>query len=98
MKIYIAGKITGLTEEEYTEKFSNATLVLMDNGVTVVNPVIICSGLDESNTWKEYMDICLFNLIRCDSIYMLNNWFDSKGARVEYAVAKELGLKIMSEE
>jgi hypothetical protein len=45
--------------------------------------------------WRECMDLCLHELLRCDAIYMLNNWRQSRGARVELAVAVELGLEIL---
>jgi hypothetical protein len=45
--------------------------------------------------WYECMDVCLHELLRCDAIYMLNNWRQSRGARIELAVAVELGLEIL---
>jgi hypothetical protein len=32
----------------------------------------------------------IWELCRCDSIYMLENWKDSKGARIELIIAKIL--------
>jgi hypothetical protein len=45
--------------------------------------------------WLECMDVCLHELLRCDAIYMLSNWRQSRGARIELAVAVELGLEIL---
>jgi hypothetical protein len=45
--------------------------------------------------WRECMEACLRELLHCDAIYMLNNWRTSRGARVELAVAVELGLEIL---
>jgi hypothetical protein len=45
--------------------------------------------------WRECMGVCLHELLKCDTIYMLNNWRTSKGARIELAVAVELGLEIL---
>jgi len=36
-------------------------------------------------------------LVSCDSIFMLDNWLDSKGAIIEYKIAKMLGLEIQYE-
>ncbi len=45
-------------------------------------------------TWLEGdMEI----LRRCDAIYMLNNWKDSKGAILELQEASRLGLMILYE-
>ncbi|MES2287624.1 MAG: DUF4406 domain-containing protein [Bacteroidota bacterium] len=45
--------------------------------------------------WNAYMDVDLGAVLRCDGIYMLKGWGESKGARIEYSVAKEMGLTIM---
>ena len=37
-------------------------------------------------------------LFCCDAIYMLKDWGMSRGARIEYAIAKELNLKIFFED
>jgi len=34
-------------------------------------------------------------LLECEAIYMVKDWGQSKGARLEYAIAKELGLYIL---
>ena len=44
------------------------------------------------------MEKDLSALLRCDGIYMLDNWGSSKGARIERAVAMELGLSIVYQE
>jgi hypothetical protein len=36
-------------------------------------------------------------LLTCDAIYLLKNWGDSRGARIERAIALELGIKIIYE-
>lgn len=33
-------------------------------------------------------------LMRCNAIFLMDNWKDSPGARCECLVAKEMGLKI----
>jgi hypothetical protein len=34
------------------------------------------------------------NLFYCDSIFMLHNWVESKGARIEHFIATEMEIKI----
>jgi hypothetical protein len=45
--------------------------------------------------WYECMCVCVRELLKCDAIYMLNNWRQSKGARIELAVAVELEIEIL---
>jgi hypothetical protein len=54
-----------------------------------------CRAVSPDDLWRECMDVCLRELLRCDAIYMLNNWRTSKGARIELAVAVELGMEIL---
>jgi hypothetical protein len=93
-KVYISGKISGLDYQEAFKKFEEAEKDVIQFGGVPVNPMKIC-GNNPDWTWEDYMDKDLAALLRCEGIYMLNNWGASKGARVEYAVAKELGLTIV---
>jgi hypothetical protein len=98
IKVYIAGKITGEEEKarvlfEQAEKRLSA--VWGTEHVTVINPMKLPH--DHSKTWKEYLTECIKHLVECDVIYMLNGWKHSKGARLEYYVAEQLGMLIYPE-
>lgn len=95
-KVYISGKITGLSVEEITSKFHNAEVTLSALGVECINPFTAVPYV-KGKTWEEYMVDDFRLLLQCDTIYLLDNWQDSKGAKVELAVAKELGLNILYE-
>jgi len=92
-KIYISGKITGLTQEEAFNSFNNAELYLKRQGFEVVNPMTIPHNHDK--TWESYMKEDLKALLECTDIYMLKGWHESKGANIEYNLARELGLSII---
>lgn len=92
-KVYISGKISGLDYQEAYNKFESAEQDVVRLGGIPVNPMKICDN-DPNKTWEDYMEIDLGALLRCEGIYMLKDWGDSRGARVEYAVARELGLTI----
>lgn len=77
MKVYIAGKITGL--DNYKELFDAAEDKLKAQGDAVMNPSILPDGFEH----EEYMKICYSMIDVCDVIYMLSNWDDSKGATME---------------
>ena len=92
--IYISGKITGM-EEEAKVLFAEATKKFTDNGYKVMNPFDLDDNHDK--TWESYMKVCLDALERCDIIYMLSNWRDSKGAIEEFILATGLGLPVIYE-
>lgn len=99
--IFISGKITGISVETYTKNFCDIeTQLLSEKNYSygkiesrykkVINPVKLCSNL---HTWFSfywiYMIIDIYYLVfKCDSIFMLNNWKYSKGAIIEFKVAK----------
>lgn len=89
MKIYIAGKITRL--DDYEEKFQAAAERLAGLGHTVMNPAILPPGFEH----EEYMHICYAMIDVCDGVYFLNDWKDSKGARMEYRYARRSKRRIM---
>jgi Domain of unknown function (DUF4406) len=94
IKTYISGKITGLHIEEAKAHFEHAEQVLSALGHEVVNPMKIIP-VKHDPTWADYMIADIKALFTCTHIYMLHNWRDSKGARIEHAIAVETGLKIL---
>ena len=96
-KIYISGKITGLRLTEARARFDKAESELVSRyNCDVINPMSKIP-YEPGKTWSQYMldDIAL--LFSCDAIYMLDNWKDSTGARIEFAIACELSKIIIFE-
>lgn len=93
--IYISGKITGTND--YLERFNRAESKLIDLGYDVINPALVNSMLPKTATYQQYIKMSLCMLEMCDTIYMLKDWEDSKGARLEYEYAKANGYKIIYE-
>lgn len=96
-KVYISGKITGLSRTEYMTKFNKAEEYLKTKGYEVINPARTNGTLPESTTYDQYMDMSMLLLSMCDTIFLLDNWMDSKGAKKEFQVANANNLEIMFE-
>lgn len=95
-RIYISGKITGIPYPESYANFERAeNEVNAMPSCTAVNPMKLEHIHD--NKWESFMAEDLKELLKCHAIYLLTNWGTSRGARCEYALAKELGLLIMFE-
>ena len=95
MKVYISGKITG--DPDYKEKFERVEKKLLECGYIPVNPIKV-SPYDENKIWSDYMKEDIKAMMDCDAIYMIADWFTSKGARVEHTLAEILEIKIIYEE
>jgi len=86
MVVYIAGKMMGLPDKG-REKFNRAEERLIKKGYVVLNPARLPDGMP----LERYMPICLAMLEASDAIYLLDNWEDSFGAKLEnqYAVYQD---------
>lgn len=93
MKIYISGKISGLPMEEVRAKFAQAEQQIVAFGHTPVNP--LNNGQPADASWEEQMLASIKMLFECDAIYMLHDWGDSRGARIERNIAEEMGFEII---
>jgi hypothetical protein len=96
MKIYIAGKISGLLKEEYLPKFEKAETELRAAGWEPVNPCKL--GIPDHATTEQALPVCIKELEKCQAVYMLSDWRDSLGAIVEHSTAKHLRKDVFYEE
>lgn len=97
MKIYIAGPMSGIPEWNFPA-FARAAAALREAGYTVVSPHEMHKSSDDQSTqqpWAELMKSALRAMLTCDSIYLLHGWTNSKGARIEWRLAQDLGFNIL---
>jgi len=92
MKIYLSGKISGLTEAEYKQNFKAAysklfELKIVDCSLYVVNPLDI-KPLFGIKRWVFFMVADLWQLRKCSHIAIQKNWIYSRGAMIEVYCAK----------
>lgn len=97
--IYISGKISGLTTEDYTSNFSSQELEMkyFFPEAIIINPLSIKPFLG-IRRWTFFMIADIYWLLKCDAIHMAENWRDSRGARIELGVALLTGKKILNEQ
>lgn len=93
---YISGKITGYDLDFAKGKFNDTAELLLMAGRTPVNPFDL-SEFHPDKTWEDYMLDDIRGLFKCKSIVMHSDWPESKGARVEMAIASALELEILTE-
>ncbi len=93
MKIYIAGPMTGRPQFNYPA-FHQAAALLRAAGYIVVNPAE--NPAPACGSWLGYMRMSVAQVASVDCLVMLPGWPFSKGARIEYLIAKLLGLGVTS--
>ena len=96
MRIYIAGKITGLEDNIVSYKFKESFLNLRSKGYSVITPAVLLGfkGFEH----EEYMHICYAMIDVCDAVFMQKDWQNSKGARMELQYAADHQKEIFYED
>lgn len=104
LAIYISGGITGVKNWQDIFMAAEQDLMLhLHARLFIFNPVKIAKDLERSfkvNIGKmpgytDYMREDIKILARCNAICMLPGWKRSKGARLEYRIAKVLNMHIL---
>ena len=96
-KIYISGQISGIEPEDAISTFNKMEKTLRAQGYSVANPTRL--GIEDvsGRGWDYYMKEGIKLLMDCDGIYMLQSWTKSRGARIEWKLAYDLGMTIYLE-
>ena len=96
MKIYLSGKISGLSPATYKRNFARheQRVLAMYPDAVIVNPLRIKPFL-WIKTWHCYMIADLWALLWCDAISFQSNFTTSKGALIEMEFARLMGIKII---
>lgn len=92
MNIYIAGKITGLSKEEYQKAFAEAEALIISMGHTPINPL---NHVPQNIPYDDQMHICYSLIDISQAVMMLENWVDSPGATKELIHAATQEKKIL---
>lgn len=92
-QIYIAGPMTGYPDCNFAA-FHAVAERLAQTGWKVFNPAENFGGRKDLPR-EAYLRLDLAVLAQCDAIAMLPGWQDSRGAKLEYVVARELDLVII---
>lgn len=90
-RVFISGRVSGLREDTVRKNFSKAEKSWKNLGYDVVNPTKMCK---KEWSWLRCMAVCLWNLAKCDAVYFMSNYKNSKGAQIELKVAKMLRKKL----
>ena len=88
-RIYISGPMTGLPGFNYAA-FNVEAARLRALGYHVENP----AENPPQDSWEAYMDVCIPQLLTCDTIALLPGWSESRGALRERQIASQQGITI----
>ena len=89
--IYLAGPMTGYRDNNYPA-FHAAAKALRTLGHLVLSPA---EHTETADSWEGWMRLGIAQLIRCDTIALLPGWRDSRGALVEWRLARALDMRVI---
>ena len=91
-RIYIAGPMTGIPKHNFPA-FYQAERDLLLRGFLPINPARNFDGRTDL-PYAQYLRRDIQLLLDCQGVVMLEGWQQSRGAKLEYAIAATLGVKI----
>lgn len=89
--IYLSGKMTGMPDFNYPA-FNEAADNLRARGHTVMNPAE--NPVPACGSWEGYMRNAIAQVVQADTIVLLPGWASSRGAVVEYELARTLKIAV----
>jgi hypothetical protein len=88
--LFLCGPMSGLPKNNYPA-FMRAAKSLRASGYLVQNPAE--NPEPPCKTWAGYMRMSLAQLVRCEMIALLPGWENSRGAKLEWHIAQQLGMR-----
>lgn len=95
IRVYISGKISDLPQDEVKLKFKSAQQAIEKCGYIVINPLEhnlvgytyeqLCN---DKELYQKQLDKDLELLKTCDVIFLLHDWKESNGVKIEHEFAK----------
>lgn len=92
-RCYIAGPMSGYVDHNFPA-FKKAAKELRARGYDVISPHEI---ENDQNDWYQCMRDDIKQLVDCDTIYLLDGWWNSTGAKLECTIAYGLDMEIWFE-
>lgn len=97
--VYVSGKYTADTydgRQKNIEIARDFTIKLWKKGYSVICPHLNTANLDEEGIdWTTFINGDLEQVRRSDIMFMLPNWKESKGAKIERDEALDCGKRVV---
>ena len=89
-------RIIGIFDLDNTSysKITRTFLAEAEKELTALGWQVINPSKNPGTSYKDYIDTGLFELMKCDAIFLLDGWEKSDGANLEYVYAVTTGMDI----
>lgn len=93
-RCYNSGPISSLGFITALNNFKAADEAIEDLGMEPVNPMEVTWGLRPKDAWFLHMAKDILLLMSCRAVYFQQGWESSRGANIEFRIARALGKEI----
>jgi len=97
IKVYLSGPMTGYHMKNYPI-FMKAEKILKRKGYTVINPATKPNEILYRDStvveWQNYLREDIIEMLKCREVWLLPNWFKSRGSTLEVYIASQIGMHI----
>jgi hypothetical protein len=90
--VFVAGKVSGLPENQVRDKFERAAAELEAQGYVVLSPI---NADDKETDWEGTLRNSIKTMLNCDEVHLLPCWQESRGAQLERDIALRLGMNVV---
>jgi hypothetical protein len=95
-RIYLSGKMSNVKDLNI-DKFKKWKKILQEKGFEVIIPHEI-EGNEKELSYDEYMKNDIAELLKCDIVGILDDWYHSPGSIKEIIVSRIVGIKVYTVE
>jgi len=98
--IYVAGAFRAQTQWGImlnVRKAEDASLELWKRGYAVICPHTMTQHFQDECPDRVWLDGCIELLKRCDALFLVDGWSNSRGATEEIRMAELLGIPLYSD-
>lgn len=89
-RIYLAGPMTG-HDNDNRDAFNAEAARLRALGFVVINPAELNEAFP-NRPYVWYMKRDIQEMVTCDAVALLANWYSSRGTNIEYKLARDLEM------
>jgi Domain of unknown function (DUF4406) len=94
-RAFVTGPMSGIPDHNYPA-FNRAADELRKLGYYVENPTDNTNYIPVPTDWRGWMTLALNQLLRCECVVLLPGWENSRGAKIEERLARDLGMEVMT--
>lgn len=98
MKVFISQPMRNRSEEDIMAERKVIIEKLNNMHIDVIDTIFTEEAPEDYNAGVYYLGKSILKMAEADAIFMCEGWIKTRGCRIEDAIAREYGIKILYED